>query len=71
MNDPQLENAIEKVTMNLVKELEHGEEVELNEKYSLYNYFDMEYYTIREIETNDEVLVVQFDDAGNFVFTEI
>ena len=66
-----IDEALNLLTMDIYNSLCHGEQKELNKHYSIYKYYDMEYYTIKENDTNQEVIVVQTNGKNNFAFTEI
>lgn len=73
-NSPQknsLDEALMLCTREIFDSLGSGEEKNLNKNYSIYRYLNQEHYTIRERETDDEILCVQTDGSINLVFTEI
>ena len=65
--DKRFEQAIEKLTSDLFLSLEYGEEVELNEWYTLYRYCEDDIIVIVETEEWEEVCVVLID-GDSFVY---
>lgn len=63
----RFEQAIEKLTSDLFLSLEYGEEVELNEWYTLYRYCEDDIIVIVETEEWEEVCVVLID-GDSFVY---
>ena len=63
----RFEQAIEKLTSELLLSLEYGEEVELNEWYTLYRYCEDDIIVIVETEEWEEVCVVLID-GDSFVY---
>ena len=59
--DKRFEQAIEKLTSDLFLSLEYGDEVELNEWYTLYRYCEDDIIVIVETEEWEEVCVVLLD----------
>lgn len=57
-----LEDAINKITVDVIKSLEHGEEVELNEEYTLYHYTEEDIIVLNKTEEWEEVFQVMFKD---------
>lgn len=62
-----LEDAQEKVTINVLDDLNQGEEVELNDLYTLYSYIEDDCIVIVLTEEWVEVLQVLYD-VENIVF---
>lgn len=65
--DKRFEQAIEKLTSDLFLSLEYGDEVELNEWYTLYRYCEDDIIVIVETEEWEEVCVVLLD-GDSFVY---
>ncbi|MCP3698149.1 MAG: hypothetical protein GY920_06285 [Aliivibrio sp.] len=63
----RFEQAIDKLTLDLFLSLEYGEEVELNEWYTLYRYCEDDIIVIVETEEWEEVCVVLID-GDSFVY---
>jgi hypothetical protein len=63
----RFEQAIEKLTSDLFLGLEYGEEVELNEWYTLYRYCEDDIIVIVRTEDWEEVCVVLLD-GDDFVY---
>jgi hypothetical protein len=65
--DVNLMEACDKVTIEMMKALEHGEELELNDKYTLHHYSEEDVYTINKTDDWEEVLQVMTNgDAIEF-----
>jgi hypothetical protein len=60
---PQLQDALNKVTVDLVIKLNHGEEIALNEHYTIYKYCSDDVVVISDDE-EEEVLQVMVDDLN-------
>lgn len=61
-----LQQATEKVTIELMNSMEYGEEKQLNETFTLYKYSEEDVYTIVLTESWDEVFQV-LTDGENIV----
>lgn len=57
-----LEDAINKITVDVVKSLSYGEEVELNEEYTLYHYTEEDIIVLNKTEEWEEVYQIMFKD---------
>ena len=57
-----LEDAINKITIDVVKSLSYGEEVELNEEYTLYHYTEEDIIVLNKTEEWEEVYQIMFED---------
>lgn len=57
-----LEDAINKITVDVVKSLSYGEEVELNEEYTLYHYTEEDIIVLNKNEEWEEVYQIMFKD---------
>lgn len=68
--DTVLQDALDRVTVEMVKGLNYGEDIELNEKYSIYHYSEREAVSIVETEEWEEVFAVQIGE-NQVIFTEI
>jgi hypothetical protein len=56
-----LEDAQDKVTRELMDDLDYGEEVELNELYCLYHYTEDDIFVINLVDEWEEILQVQYN----------
>lgn len=66
-----LEDAINKITVDVVKSLSYGEEVELNEEYTLYHYTEEDTIVLNKTEEWEEVYQIMFkDDKENSLILE-
>lgn len=59
---PELQEALDKVTIPLLDSLVYGQEVELNDTYTLYHYAEQGFVSIVETENWNEVLAVLWDE---------
>lgn len=57
-----LEDAISKITIDVIKSLSYGEEVELNEEYTLYHYTEEDIIVLNKTEEWEEVYQIMFKD---------
>jgi len=64
-----LQQATEKVTIELMNSMEYGEEKQLNETFTLYKYSEEDVYTIVLAESWDEVFQVLTD--GERIILEV
>lgn len=60
-NNKLLDEAMDKVTIELINSLDHGEEIELNEKYTLYHYTEEDIIVLNETEEWQEVFQIMTD----------
>jgi len=58
----KLQEALNNVTLQLLNSLQYGEELELNDKYTLYRYVEDDCVSIVETEEWNEVLAVTWDE---------
>lgn len=69
MKNEKLEEALSLVTMEMLKSLEYGEEIELNDKYTLYHYTEDDCIVINETEEWEELFAVLYnEEAGEIIF---
>jgi flagellin-specific chaperone FliS len=57
----QLNEAINKVTIELLKSLTYGQEIEITKHYTLYHYIEEDIIVLNLTEEWDEVMAVLFD----------
>jgi len=60
-NKTLLNEAMDKVTIEILNSLDHGEEIELNEKYTLYHYTEEDIFVLNETEEWEEIFQVMTD----------
>lgn len=65
-----LDKAMEKITVEMVKNMDYGEEIELNEEYTLYHYMEDDLVVLNETEEWEEKYTVLYDDEKNTVHFE-
>lgn len=58
--DGLLDDALNKVTIGVLKDLKHGEEVRLNEAYTLYYYTEDDFIAVIRVRDREEVFSVQY-----------
>ena len=62
MKEPKkLIEAIDSLTIELINNLEHGEEVQLNDEYTLYHYCEDDIIVINETEQWEEIFQILLD----------
>lgn len=57
----KLEDAQDKITIQMMDSLEHGEELELNETFTLYHYTEDDVFVVVKAEDWQEILQVMTD----------
>jgi hypothetical protein len=62
MKANKLNEALEKITVDMLNNLEYGEEIELNENYTLYHYCEDDIVVVNETENWDEIFQVLWND---------
>lgn len=67
VNDYLFEDAAERVTAEMIKQIEPGQEIELNDMFTLYAYTEAECVVIVSTEDWEEMCVCQYD-ADDVVF---
>jgi len=65
-----LEDAISKITIDVIKSLSYGEEVELNEEYTLYHYTEDDVIVLNRTEEWEEVYQILFNEEENNIILE-
>jgi hypothetical protein len=65
-----LEDAMERVSIKLLKNLEYGEVLELNSQYALHHYSDDDIITINRTEEWEEIYQVLYD-TNNIIFEKL
>jgi hypothetical protein len=65
-----LEDAISKITIDVIKSLSYGEEVELNEEYTLYHYTEDDIIVLNRTEDWEEVYQILFNEEENNIILE-
>lgn len=61
LNNKLLDEAMDKVTIEILNGLDHGEEIELNEKYTLYHYTEEDIIVLNETEEWEEIFQIMTD----------
>jgi len=56
LENPKLTEATDKITFDMLINMKHGEEIELNDTYTLYHY------------TEDDIIVVCYSDTWEEIF---
>lgn len=65
-----LENAISQITIDLLKKLEYGEEIELNEEYTLYHYTEDDVIVLNRTEDWEELYQILYNDEDESIIFE-
>lgn len=65
-----LEDAMSQITIAKLKSLEYGEEVELNEEYTLYHYTEDDVIVLNRTEDWEEILQVLYDEKTDEITFE-
>lgn len=67
-----LDNAFDKITIELLKSLDFGDEIELNEEYTLYHYIEDDFISLVRTEDWTELFSIMYDDkSGEIIFEEL
>jgi len=62
MEANKLNQALESITVDMLNNLEYGEEIELNENYTLYHYCEEDIVVVNETKNWDEIFQVLWND---------
>lgn len=65
-----LDDAVSKITMDMVKGLQYGEELELNAEYTLYHYTEDDIIVLNRTEDWEELYQILFED-DKIIFEEL
>lgn len=65
-----LDDAVNKITMDMVKGLQYGEELELNAEYTLYHYTEDDIIVLNRTEDWEELYQILFED-DKIIFEEL
>ena len=66
-----LENAHNKITRRILDEMNYGDSIILNKRFTLYKYFDMDYFVLTDNKYDDEeTFVVQYGYKDETILTE-
>ena len=71
-----LDKAVNKIDRKTLDNMESGEIIELNKRYDLYSYYDMEQIVLIDKVIDEEIFTVQYEDEkdknnNSLVFTDI
>ena len=71
-----LDKAVNKIDRKTLDNMESGEIIELNKRYHLYSYYDMEQIVLIDKVIDEEIFTVQYEDEKDknntsLVFTDI
>lgn len=64
MKEDKLTDAMERINVTMVQAMEHGEEIELNNKYTLYKYVDEDIVMLLKSEEWEEVASVTINGGS-------
>ncbi len=70
MKKSLLDQALESITVEMLDNLDHSEELELNEKYTLYHYCEDDIVVVNELPNWDEVFQVLWDSSTKEIIFE-
>ncbi len=65
-----LDDAHNKITVKTLDNIKYGETIILNERFSLYSYFDEDYFVLRDSKYDDETFAVQYGCKDEIVLTD-
>jgi hypothetical protein len=65
-----LEDAISKITIDVVKSLSYGEELELNEEYTLYHYTEDDIIVLNKTEEWEEIYQTLYNEEDGKIILE-
>lgn len=65
-----LDDAVNKITINIVKGLQYGEELELNEEYTLYHYTEDDVVVLNRTEDWEELYQILYNDEDQSIIFE-
>ena len=65
-----LDDAHNKITTNTLDNIKYGETIILNERFSLYKYYDMDYFVLRDSKYDDETFTVQYGYKDEIILTD-
>ena len=71
-----LDKAVNKIDRKTLDNMEYGQMIELNKRYDLYSYYDMEQIVLIDKVIDEEIFTVQYEDEKDktnnaLVFTDI
>ena len=71
-----LDKAVNKIDRKTLDNMEYGEIIELNKRYDLYSYYDMEQIVLIDKVIDEEIFTVQYEDEKDknntsLIFTDI
>jgi organic radical activating enzyme len=70
--DKKLEDAIDKVTIVILEELEHGEEIELNDTFTLYKYSEDDVIVIvKTLGWEEQIQILYNVEDNKIIFEEL
>lgn len=67
-----LDHALEQITPNTLKNLENGDEININSRFNLYKYLNEEYYVLIDKKLDEQTFCVQFnsDSKTSIIITD-
>tara|TARA_R110001592_G_scaffold20090_1_gene81932 strand:- start:20 stop:589 length:570 start_codon:yes stop_codon:yes gene_type:complete len=66
-----LDNAHNKITSKMLDEMGYGQSIILNKRFTLYKYYDMDYFVLRDEKYEDEeTFTVQYGYKDDVILTE-
>lgn len=58
--EKSLDDALESITIEILTDLEYGEEIKLNEDFTLYHYLEDDFISVNHFETGTELFAIHY-----------
>jgi hypothetical protein len=71
LESKELNDAINNLNINILKNITYSQEIELNDKFTLYHYIEEDKIVINETENWEEILEVFYDEDTSDIMYEI
>tara|TARA_R100000773_G_scaffold44624_1_gene46617 strand:- start:3102 stop:3350 length:249 start_codon:yes stop_codon:yes gene_type:complete len=66
-----LEQAMDKISKNMLDNMVKGETISLNKRFELYQYLDGESFTLTDKKYDEQTISVQYGNGEEIVFTDV
>jgi len=70
-HETELDKALDSITIDQLKRIEHGEEIHITKEYALYRYTEDDVYMVNEISTWTELYQVLWSEDGDITFESL
>ena len=70
LDEQKLSEASDKITFDMLINMEHGEEIELNDKFTLYHYTEDDIIVVCESESWEEIYQMMYHPDTKEIFFE-